>query len=129
MNDLITLDHKSCYNPTGRWEASGEWEASPDVIIHLRSYGVAKGPEIVWEHEVEHVEIYNGNQDVASAYLGHGPNFSGIAGIDWTSGYAVGLNPVSTGWMLGVAHAWAKKHASEWADKHKEPIADTPNED
>ena len=124
MNDQTTLDHPTCYNPTGRWEASGEWEASPDVLIHLRSYGVAKGPDIVWEHQVEQIDLYEGEQQTASVYTSgenHNLVWTNTTGsYNWLTG--VPLSATSKFWLLGVAYCWAVKNADKWANVRAQAI-------
>ena len=107
----MELDHPSCYGPKGFFEARGEWEASPDVTIHLKSYGYGNGIFIKWDHEVESVELYEGTEPVATAYESQG--------VKWGE-EATDLSEQSLNWMLAIAYAWTKQ-ADDWADKNAEP--------
>jgi|GEM_PF-6545884 len=131
MNDLITLDHPSCYNPTGRWEASGEWEID-NCVIELRAHGIAKGPSIKWDYYVDVVYVYDqiGDEWIEKLSAYNDPaNSALISGVAWLGAKCEDISETSTLWMLGVAYCWAKRDAGDWADKRKEPIADVPNED
>ena len=107
----MELDHPSCYTPKGRYEAAGEWEASPDVLINLNSYGFSNGLSIDWVHDVESVELYKGTEPVADAY-------DQGEGIRWGQ-EAFDLSDLSRLWMLGVAWVWANHGADSWANTNR----------
>lgn len=114
------LDHPSCHPVKGWFLATGEWtpENNPDVLIYLKSYGVAKGPEIVWEYEISSVELYEG--DHCYAFADEEPNASYVGAFL----SFIDMPEKSRLWMLAVAYCWAKRDAADWANCHKEPIAE-----
>jgi hypothetical protein len=118
MNDQITLDHPSCHPVKGWFRATGEWEASDDVLIHLVATGRGNGIGIDWDYDAWSVDI----ADTATATRFSDGTFGGI---DWTNsdGEPSDLRFMATLWMLGVAYCWAMKSAEDWANKNAEGLA------
>jgi hypothetical protein len=122
MNDQITLDHPSCHPVKGWFRATGEWEASDDVLIHLIATGRGNGIGIDWDYEIEGVELYEGDEHHFSAYPRMGTALE--RGIDWKTSQLREISRQSALWMLGVAYCWAMKSAEDWANKNAEGIAE-----
>ena len=122
MNDQITLDHPSCHPVKGWFRATGEWEASDDVLIHLVATGRGNGIGIDWDYEVTSVDLYEGEEQLASVYnKGSNPLWTNAtASRNWPKGKS--LSYTSAFWMLGVAYCWAMKSAEDWANKNAEAI-------
>jgi len=123
MNDQITLDHPSCHNPTGSWEASGEWEVD-NCIIQLRARGIAIGSSIKWDYYIDAVEVYDqdGDESIDRFTAYSDPvNPALVGGVRWLIGYCEDISETSALWMLGVAYAWAKRDADAWAEANAEP--------
>jgi hypothetical protein len=124
MNDQITLDHPSCHPVKGWFRATGEWEASDDVLIHLIATGRGNGIGIDWDYQVQHVELFEGDRQIATST--HLPVYlrNEVMGVDWNDGEPTDKSSMSILWMLGVAYCWAMKSAEDWANKNAEGIAE-----
>jgi hypothetical protein len=124
MNDQITLDHPSCHAVKGWFRATGEWEASDDVLIHLVATGRGNGIGIDWDYEIGQVDLYEEDQQVATVYAeGANPLWvNKTASRSWLTGKP--LSETSKFWMLGIAYCWAMKSAEDWANKNAEGIAE-----
>ena len=121
MNDLITLDHPSCHPVKGWFRATGEWEASDDVLIHLVATGRGNGIGIDWDYEVTSVDLFEAGEPVATAYPEDWTTPPCAA--DWTTGELIDSSYKSALWMLGIAYCWALKSAEDWANKNAEGLA------